>query len=165
MKENRYQRLYLLALVIMGLFTFLLGIMLPMMTVKKLVLVKNTFTVLSGIGALLADKTFGLGLILLSFSVLFPLVKFIGMAAYLFYYPPIPAALAHWQQWLSKLAKFSMLDVFVVAQIFMILKLGWLVEVQIHSGIYWFSGSVVLSMLAGILIESNIRKRIAASGL
>ena len=147
--ENRRRRLILLALVLAGVATFIPGITLPMMTVKKLVLMKNTFTVLSGIGALLADKTFGLGLLL--------------MAAYLYYDPPIPAALARWQTWLGKLAKFSMLDVFVVAQMLMILKLGWLVEVQIHSGIYWFSAAVILSLVAGIAIEYDLKGRLKAS--
>ena len=161
--ENRRRRFILLALVLAGVATFIPGITLPMMTVKKLVLMKNTFPVLSGIGALLADKTFGLGLLLLGFSVIFPLGKFALMAAYLYYYPPIPAALARWQTWLGKLAKFSMLDVFVVAQMLMILKLGWLVEVQIHSGIYWFSAAVILSLVAGIAIEYDLKGRLKAS--
>lgn len=155
-----FRRMILCLPVIAGSIAFILGITVPMMTVKKMVLMKNTFTVLSGIGSLLADNTFALGLLLLAFSVLFPLAKFIGMAAYLLYYPPIPTALVRWQHTLSQLAKFSMLDVFFVAQMLMILKLGWLVEVQIHSGIYWFSTAVILSMVSGILIEYDIRYRI-----
>ena len=158
---HHHRRLILAVFVALGLLTLIPGITLPMMTVKKLVLVKNTFTVLSGIGALLADKTFGLGLLLLAFSVLFPLGKFALMAAYLYYYPPIPAALARWQTWLGKLAKFSMIDVFFVAQMLMILKLGWLVEVQIHSGIYWFSAAVLFSLVAGIAIEYDLKARLA----
>ena len=161
--ENRRRRLILLSIVLAGVAAFIPGILLPMMTVQKLVLVKNTFTVLSGIGALLADKTFGLGLLLLGFSVIFPLGKYAVMAAYLYYYPPIPAALAHWQHWLGKIGKFSMLDVFVVAQMLMILKLGWLVEVQIHSGIYWFSAAVLFSLVAGIAIEYDLKARLATS--
>ena len=158
---THHRRRFILAvLVALGLLTLIPGITLPMMTVKKLVLVKNTFTVLSGIGALLADKTFGLGLLLLGFSVIFPLAKYAVMAAYLYYYPPIPATLAHWQHWLGKIGKFSMLDVFVVAQMLMILKLGWLVEVQIHSGIYWYSTTALLSLIAGIWIEHDIKQRI-----
>ena len=156
------RRLFLAVLVALGLLTLIPGITLPMMTVKKLVLVKNTFTVLSGIGALLDDKTFGLGLLLLGFSVIFPLAKYAVMAAYLYYYPPIPATLAHWQHWLGKIGKFSMLDVFVVAQMLMILKLGWLVEVQIHSGIYWYSTTALLSLIVGIWIEHDIKQRMHA---
>ena len=160
---THHRRRFILAvLVALGLLTLIPGITLPMMTVKKLVLVKNTFTVLSGIGALLADKTFGLGLLLLGFSVIFPLAKYAVMAAYLYYYPPIPATLAHWQHWLGKIGKFSMLDVFVVAQMLMILKLGWLVEVQIHSGIYWYSTTALLSLIVGIWIEHDIKQRMHA---
>ena len=56
-----------------------------------------------------------------------------------------------------------MLDVYVVAQMLMILKLGWLVEVQIHSGIYWFSAAVILSLVAGIAIEYDLKGRLKAS--
>jgi len=51
----------------------------------------------------------------------------------------------------------------VVAQMLMILKLGWLVEVQIHSGIYWFSAAVILSLVAGIAIEYDLKGRLKAS--
>lgn len=156
--QDKGWRLNMLALLAVGLFAFGAGIMLPMMTVKKLVLVSNTFSVLGGIGELLADKTFGLGILLLFFSVFFPLIKFVLMMLYVIYYPP-QGWLAHWQYWLNKAAKFSMLDVFVVAQMLMILKLGWVVEVEIHSGIYWFSVAVVLSLVAGIWIERNMAQR------
>ena len=43
----------------------------------------------------------------------------------------------------------------------MILKLGWLVEVQIHSGIYWFSAAVILSLISGIAIEYDLKARLA----
>lgn len=152
-------RLCLLLLLCAGLLCFGAGIMLPMMTVKKLMLMRNTFTVLGGIGELLADKTFGLGLLLLFFSVFFPLTKFLLMMAYVWRYPQSRGLLVHWHHWLTKAAKFSMLDVFVVAQLLMIVKLGWIVEVEIHSGIYWFTAAVMISLAAGMLIDQNIAKR------
>lgn len=161
--DKKIWRMSLLLILLSGCLFFILGITLPMMTVKKMVVVKNTFTILQGIGTLLADKTFLLGMILLIFSVIFPLTKFIGMIAYVVLYPPLPSQLTQWQVWLSKLAKFSMLDVFVVAQMLMILKLSWLVEVEIHSGIYWFSLAVIISMMVGILIEYDIRRRLKAT--
>lgn len=157
---RRNWRVMMLIVLAIGLICFGFGIIAPMMTVKKLVLVKNTFSVLGGIGELLADKTIALGLILLFFSVFFPLVKFVLMIAYVVIYPPLPGVLVHWQRWLGKVAKFSMLDVFVVAQLLMILKLGWLVEVEIHSGIYGFSAAVLISMLTGLAIERDIRIRL-----
>lgn len=144
-----------------GIIALGFGTMLPMLTVKKLVLVQNTFSVLGGICELLADKTFGLGLLLLFFSVIFPLVKFLAMGAYAVVYPDTHGVISRWQGWLGKAAKFSMLDVFVVAQMLMIVKLGWLVQVQIHSGIYWFTAAVLLSIGTGIAIDRNILQRLS----
>ncbi|SUO97845.1 paraquat-inducible protein A [Suttonella ornithocola] len=160
MKQKMLWRVGVLFGVALGFGCFLAGIMLPMMTVKKLIVVKNTFSVLGGIGELLADKTFGLGLLLLFFSVVFPLLKFALIAAYAWVYPSVAGALSQWQGWLGKVAKFSMLDVFVVAQMLMILKLGWLVEVQIHSGIYWFTAALMFSLGIGMMIDRDIRQRL-----
>lgn len=57
-----------------------------------------------------------------------------------------------------------MLDVFVVAVMLMVVKLGALAEVSIHSGIYWFSLAVLVSMSAGFAIEHDIGKRLYRLG-
>lgn len=149
---------------LIGFTAFIIGITAPMMTLTKLIWFDNTFTVLSGIGALLADQTFALGMLIMAFSVIFPAVKFIVMTAYVLLYPPLPRALVQWQYALGKAAKFSMLDVFVVAVMLMVVKLGALAEVSIHSGIYWFSLAVLVSMSAGFAIEHDIGKRLYRLG-
>ena len=103
-------RILLGAWLITDLAAFIAGITLPMMTLTKLIWFDNTFTVLSGIGALLAEKTFALGMLLMTFSVLFPAAKFAAMLAYILIYPPLPHSLVQWQYTLGKIAKFSMLD-------------------------------------------------------
>ncbi|MDO5091077.1 MAG: paraquat-inducible protein A [Cardiobacteriaceae bacterium] len=148
-----------------GMAAFVAGITLPMMTLTRLVWFDNTFTVLSGIGALLAEETFALGMLLMTFSVIFPAVKFLGMLAYVLVYPPLPRALVQFQYVLGKVAKFSMLDVFVVAVMLMVVKLGAIANVEIHGGIYWFSAAVLVSMSAGLAIEHDIGKRLYALGL
>lgn len=158
-------RISLTIWLILGLITFILGITQPMMTLTKMIWFDNTFTILSGIGALLADETFALGMLIMTFSVLFPAVKFIAMLAYILLYPPLPRALVQWQYTLGKLAKFSMLDVFIVAIMLMVVQLGALAEVDIHSGIYWFSAAVLISMSAGLAIEHDINKRLYRLGL
>lgn len=77
---------------LIGFTAFIIGITAPMMTLTKLIWFDNTFTVLSGIGALLADQTFALGMLIMAFSVIFPAVKFIVMTAYVLLYPPLPRA-------------------------------------------------------------------------
>lgn len=163
--RSGYWRGLLALWLVLGFAAFVAGITLPMMTLTKLVWFDNTFTVLSGIGALLADETFALGMLLMLFSVVFPAVKFLGMLAYVAVYPPLPRALVQFQYALGKVAKFSMLDVFVVALMLMVVKLGVLAEVEIHSGIYWFSLAVLVSMTAGLAIEHDIGKRLFMLGI
>lgn len=151
--------------IVCGILAFIAGITLPMMTLTKMIWFDNTFTVLSGIGVLLADETFALGMLIMTFSVIFPAVKFAAMLAYVILYPPLPRALVQWQYALGKVAKFSMLDVFVVAVMLMVVKLGVLAEVTIHNGIYWFSAAVLISMTAGFAIEHDIHKRLYRLGL
>lgn len=158
-------RLLLGLWLVLGVVAFIAGITLPMMTLTKLVWFDNTFTVLSGIGALLADETFALGMLLMMFSVIFPAVKFAGMFAYILIYPPLPRGLVQFQSLLGKVAKFSMLDVFVVALMLMVVKLGALADVDIHGGIYWFTLAVIVSMSAGLAIEYDIGKRLYALGV
>lgn len=150
---------------LLGMAAFIAGISLPMMTLTKMIWFDNTFTVLSGIGALLADETFGLGMLLMVFSVIFPAVKFLAMLAYVLVYPPLPRALVQFQYALGKVAKFSMLDVFVVAVMLMVVKLGALAAVEIHGGIYWFTLAVLVSLSAGLIIEYDIGKRLYALGI
>ena len=158
-------RILLGAWLITGLAAFIAGITLPMMTLTKLIWFDNTFTVLSGIGALLAEKTFALGMLLMTFSVLFPAAKFAAMLAYILIYPPLPRSLVQWQYTLGKIAKFSMLDVFVVAVMLMVVQLGALAEVSIHSGIYWFTLAVLSSMTGGFAIEHDINKCLYRLGI
>ena len=49
--------------------------------------------------------------------------------------------------WMHLYGKWSMLDVFVVAVLLASVKLGALAQVQIHSGLYAFAASVLLTML------------------
>lgn len=163
--KTQHFRMLLVAWLLLGFAAFVAGITLPMMTLTKLVWFDNTFTVLSGIGALLADETFALGMLLMTFSVIFPAVKFLGMLAYVLVYPPLPRGLVQFQYALGKVAKFSMLDVFVVAVMLMVVKLGVLADVDIHGGIYWFTLAVIVSMTAGLAIEHDIGKRLYALGV
>jgi paraquat-inducible protein A len=116
------------------------------------------YSVLGGITALIHNGSVALGLLLLAFSVIFPTLKLAVMAA-------ATAALAQGRSTgaLMRLAhhagKFSMLDVFVVGLIVLAIKglpggsrvtLGW--------GVAAFAASVILSMLAGMVIEHSERR-------
>src|SRR4051812_29868765 len=120
------------------------------------------YSVLGGITALVHNGSVALGMLLLAFSVVFPTLKLAVMAA-------ATSALAQGRSsgTLMRLAhhagKFSMLDVFVVGLIVLAIKglpggsrviLGW--------GVAAFAASVILSMVAGMVIQHMERWRAGA---
>lgn len=123
------------------------------------------YSVVGGIATLIRNGSIALGLLLLAFSVIFPVVKLAVMAA-------TTAALSHGTPSgpLMKLAhhagKFSMLDVFVVAVIVLAIKgmpggskvtLGW--------GVAAFAASVVLAMAAALILQWIERRFFAPAPL
>ena len=54
--------------------------------------------------------------------------------------------------------KWSMLDVFVVAVLLASVKLAGLAQVEIHSGLYAFAASVLLTMLITARVTCLIRE-------
>ena len=138
-------------LVFLSTALFVVGLFLPMLTIEKLVF-ENTFSVLSGILALAREGSYGLAIVLFLFSVIFPAVKLAIL----------------WLVWsgevrgrrrerllarLHAVGKWSMLDVFVVALTIVSVKLGALATAEPRPGIYVFTGSVLLSMIATVQAE------------
>jgi paraquat-inducible protein A len=122
------------------------------------------YSVLGGITTLIHNGSVALGVLLLAFSVVFPVVKLAVMAA-------ATAALAQGRpagalmRFAHHAGKFSMLDVFVVGLIVLAIKglpggsrvtLGW--------GVAAFSASVVLSIVAALLIRQLERHAAAEIG-
>lgn len=107
---------------------------------------KNTYSVISGIGELYEKGEIFLVVVLVLFSVLFPCAKLISL--FLLCCDGTSARMRelHFKAH-AFLGKWSMLDVFVVALLVVSLKLGDLVNVQIHKGVYLFAASVLLTMI------------------
>ncbi len=143
----------------------LLGLWLPILTLSKLVVVENTFSLLSGIWQLFLAGQPLVGAILLAFSVLLPIAKLAIIAGYnnagtrAREEAGLPA-------WLAFTGKWSMLDVFVVAVLVSTVKLGALASVSVRPGLYCFAAAVLLTALALHLVERRARQaeRRAASG-
>lgn len=125
-----------------------LGWVLPVMTVNKLWFLSERVSILQGAAELLRHGDYFLFFVIVTFSVLFPLLK-LGLALHLWYQadatsPRLGRALARIEQ----LGRWSMLDVFVVALLVVAIQASLISEVAIHAGIYVFTGAVVLSILA-----------------
>jgi paraquat-inducible protein A len=119
----------------------------------------TTYSVLSGILAMIRHGSVGVGLLLLGFSVIFPAIKLAVMA-----WSAQSVAQRRSPGVLLKLAhhtgKFSMLDVLVVALIVIAIKgLPGNTSISLGWGVWAFAGSVVLSLVISILLH-RLEKRV-----
>ncbi len=119
---------------------------------------RQSFSILSAVLHLFADRVYVLGVIVLLFSVLFPLWKisvlwlgFLELAQ-----GRLPGTLFYVAE---RLGKYSMVDVFVIALIIVALKgLPGGSQVVLQPGLYCFIGSGLILMTASWLIEVLLLK-------
>lgn len=139
----------LLLLLTFGILS--IGIFAPMLTLKYVIFGfytwdEKTVTLYSTITQLYASKEFLLFLVITAFSVCFPILKICT----LLFATNVPIAahstLEKGLHFTESFGKWSMLEVFVVALLLVSVKLGALLSVQVHYGVYAFATSVLLTM-------------------
>lgn len=122
------------------------GLVAPIVSLTKFVLIENTFSVLSGTLALLQQGQYFLFLVIAGFSILLPALK-IGLLYRLVSVTRCQAGqLAKYLHWMHLYGKWSMLDVFVVAVLVVAVKLGAIASVEMRYGLYAFAAAVMLTM-------------------
>ncbi|MCP4702353.1 MAG: paraquat-inducible protein A [Gammaproteobacteria bacterium] len=130
-----------------ALALFLPGIFMPLMSLHKFYIFSNQVSLASAVWQLFQEGEWLLFMILFGFSILFPLAKLIVL--YLIWNRALEKQkLERYLNFLAHYGKWSMLDVFVVAVLVVTIKLGAMAYVEIHFGLYAFTASVILSMLA-----------------
>ncbi len=144
-------------LIVLAGVAYVVGVTAPMLTLTKLLFVKNTFSVLSGVAGLYAQGEYLLGAVITAFSLVLPLVK-LSLLILIWnsdrHNAPMSRRHLHW---LAAVGKWSMLDVFVVAVLVASVKLGALATVEIHYGLYAFAASVLVIMLTTHLVQARHR--------
>jgi paraquat-inducible protein A len=147
-KKNIWEHVIIDFLLWVSLITLAIGIFSPVMTFKKLIFYKNTFSIQAGLATLFKEGEYILFLIIFVFTILFPIVKIIllGLIHYFrFWSREKRTKLLHS---LGLISKWSMLDVFIVALLVVIVRLGITGTVEARWGIYVFATSVILSSIA-----------------
>ncbi|GBF28261.1 hypothetical protein MnTg02_03325 [bacterium MnTg02] len=142
-------RSFLLGLLIVAASTcFVLGITLPVLKLTRLYVWTVTFSIVSVIWALSRDGEFVLGAILLLFSIIFPMLKLLYLLA--LYAVPMQHNTKRTEalKRLSWLGKWSMLDVLVLALMIFYVKSSGIADAASLPGIYFFTASVILAMIA-----------------
>lgn len=135
----------------------LAGLSKPVITLKKMYLWKDTYSILSGIELLMHENQWILAFIVFFFSVVFPFTKLAGLLT-IWVLPGSDKEREKSLHWLGILGKWSMLDVFVVAITVVIAKIGSIATATPREGIYFFGASIFLAMFATMEIERLVRK-------
>ncbi len=145
--------------VILGftLFFLVVGLVSPIITLKKFILIENTFSILSGVIELLKERQIFLFIVITGFSIVLPLLKIGVLNKLLSVKNNKTANLDKYLNLMHLYGKWSMLDVFVVAVLVVAVKLGAIASVEIRYGLYSFAAAVVLTMYvtARIVILTN----------
>lgn len=133
----------------LGALLFSLGISLPMLTISKLIIIRDSFSILTGLFDLLEGGQIIIFLIVASFSVVLPVLKISTLYLLLSKktsrdkHNKILHAMHEYGRW-------AMLDVMIVALLVVTVKLGAIANIQVHSGFYVFaSGTILLMIVTG----------------
>ena len=140
------------------LLLLIIGLVAPIITMKKFVLVENTFSVFSGVIELLREGQLFLFFIITGFSILLPLLKIGVLYQLLSMKEDDSAYLDRYLHWMHLYGKWSMLDVFVVAVLVVAVKLGAIASVEMRYGLYAFTAAVILTMFVTARVVSLSEK-------
>ena len=133
-----------------------IGLSLPLLYTKKMFW-DSTYSVWAGVVSLWQQRERGLAVVVLFFSIVFPLFKLLALAV-IWFMPLSQQQRTRLLHWLGVLGKWSMLDVFVVAILIVLVKLGPLANVQPRAGVYVFSAAIACSMLAAMYVDRLARR-------
>ena len=134
------------------------GVTWPILRASRFMIFTRPFSMLDGVGALLAGGDWLLATIIVAFSIVFPLLK-IGALAVLWARlrrgtPPPRQLVAA----VESFGKWSMLDVFVIALIIFTLKAASFTNVSTAPALYLFIGAVLLTAYGSRTIARDARK-------
>ena len=141
---NEARLLIVILLVTVALLA--VGMVAPIITLNKFVLIENTFSILSGSIELLKEGKFFLFIVITSFSIVLPLLKIAVLFLLVTVKKNKTANLHKCLHWMHVFGKWSMLDVFVVAVLVVTVKLGAIASVEARYGLYAFTVAVFLTM-------------------
>jgi paraquat-inducible protein A len=132
------------------------GLSLPLLYSQKMFW-QSTYSVWTGVVELWRQNELALSAILFFFSIVFPLVKLLGLTVIWFLALPEEgrSKLLHW---LGLLGKWSMLDVFMVAILIVLVKLGPFVKIEPRAGVYLFTAAITASMLTTMYVEALAKR-------
>ncbi|MFV2059746.1 MAG: paraquat-inducible protein A [Gammaproteobacteria bacterium] len=146
---SRYPRnaLLLRILISLSIIFLIIGLLAPIFTISKLIVIQNTFSIIDGIGKLIEEQQWFLFVIITTFSIVLPIIKIIILSLLVSHKVESSLKNKKYLAWIHQIGKWSMLDVFVIAILIVSVKLGPLVDIEMEFGLYAFAISVILVMI------------------
>lgn len=137
---------WLRVLLLFSSLLFVVGILLPMITISKFVIVQNSFSIVSGVYQMLKEGQIVLFIVVAGFSIILPLLK-INILFRILSNASRGPKIQHYLHLMHEYGRWAMLDVMVVAVLIVTVKLGAIASVEVHLGLFVFGASVLLMML------------------
>ncbi len=136
------------------------GLSLPLFELDKSLLWmhwRSSYSVARGIVGLWGDGQYFLAVLVLVFSLIFPILKLVVLTG-LWVTPMRADSRARLLAWLDALGKWSMLDVFAVAVLVVAVKIGPLAHVHAERGVYFFCAAILVSMATAVYVRWLARR-------
>lgn len=131
------------------------GLLTPMLETRRLIFFHDAHSLLDVTRALLENGQLLLGLVILVFSILFPIGKALYLAA-------VNAGWAHGRSvliWVDRLGKWSMMDVLIAAIIVFTLSGDRAIRITEQPGLYFFTAAIIGLMIAsGLIVRDSARR-------
>tara|TARA_R110000868_G_scaffold10313_16_gene50679 strand:- start:1732 stop:2244 length:513 start_codon:yes stop_codon:yes gene_type:complete len=121
-----------------------LGVFLPVVEVSNLAIFASRFSIAEAAWELLADEQYLLGVVIVVFSVVFPLGKIVAAAVLWRRYRADGRAPGRWIGRLEFFGRWSCADVFLVAMAIVVAKTSGLADARMEIGMWFFAASIVL---------------------
>ena len=122
------------------------GLILPMMTITKLIMFSNSFSIVSAVFELVEKGHILLFIIVAGFSIVMPILKIVILFKLLLNKENNSKSVNKLLHLMHEYGRWAMLDVMVVAILIVSVKLGAIASIEVHSGLFVFGLSVLMIM-------------------
>jgi paraquat-inducible protein A len=159
-KPKARLHLLLVSLITASFVLYVAGLHMPLFHTTKFWVIEDEVTLIGTVGAFWYQGEKFLGVVVLVFTIIFPLLKFIAVYWGLLSAPSrFSRGVNHW---FSILGKWSMLDVFVVGLLLLNIKLdSQFLDMELRMGVVVFGISIILTMIVGTY-AGYVRRSVAS---
>lgn len=142
----------------LALISFVLGISLPVMSIRQFYLFEDQFSIMTAIGLLFSDGQGWLAVLIALFSLGLPVFKLWMLLTGIRQLKRDGRVTSRCLQWIHRYGRWSMLDVFIVAVLVVGIKLSAMVSISLHPGLMAFALSLLLMMLLTSLLQRSAER-------